>query len=50
MYEPYLLQLGFLMRTPRGRVLTPAAYEHMGRVCPGTPDIPDDTPEQTNFF
>ena len=30
-YEPYLMQLGFLMRTPRGRVVTPAAYEHMGR-------------------
>ncbi|MDD3335104.1 MAG: Holliday junction branch migration DNA helicase RuvB [Eubacteriales bacterium] len=30
-YEPYLMQLGFLMRTPRGRVATPAAYEHMGR-------------------
>ena len=29
-YEPYLLQLGFLMRTPRGRVCTRAAYEHMG--------------------
>jgi len=28
-YEPYLLQLGFLMRTPRGRVATPSAYEHM---------------------
>ena len=28
-YEPYLLQLGFLMRTPRGRICTPAAYEHM---------------------
>ncbi len=28
-YEPYLLQLGFLMRTPRGRVCTPAAYEHL---------------------
>lgn len=28
-YEPYLLQLGFLMRTPRGRAATPAAYEHM---------------------
>ena len=27
-YEPYLLQLGFLSRTPRGRVLTPLAYEH----------------------
>ena len=29
-YEPYLLQLGFLMRTPRGRVVTPAAYRHLG--------------------
>lgn len=29
-YEPYLIQLGFIMRTPRGRVCTPLAYEHMG--------------------
>ncbi len=29
-YEPYLLQLGFLDRTPRGRVATPRAYEHLG--------------------
>lgn len=29
-YEPYLLQLGFINRTPRGRVLTAAAYEHLG--------------------
>jgi Holliday junction DNA helicase RuvB len=29
-YEPYLLQLGFLQRTPRGRVATRRAYEHMG--------------------
>ncbi len=29
-YEPYLLQLGFLDRTPRGRVATPLAYEHIG--------------------
>lgn len=28
--EPYLLQLGFLARTPRGRVATPLAYEHIG--------------------
>jgi len=27
-YEPYLLQIGFLQRTPRGRVVTPLAYEH----------------------
>lgn len=33
-YEPYLMQLGFMMRTPRGRVLTPAAYEHMKRPVP----------------
>ena len=29
-YEPFLMQLGFLQRTPRGRVATPAAYEHLG--------------------
>src|SRR5881275_630880 len=28
--EPYLIQIGFLNRTPRGRVCTPAAYKHMG--------------------
>jgi Holliday junction DNA helicase RuvB len=28
--EPYLIQLGFLERTPRGRVATPRAYEHLG--------------------
>ncbi len=37
-YEPYLMQLGFLMRTPRGRVCTPAAWAHMGRTAPGTGD------------
>ena len=29
-YEPYLLQNGFLQRTPRGRVVTPMAYKHLG--------------------
>ncbi|MDY0390911.1 MAG: Holliday junction branch migration DNA helicase RuvB [Desulfobulbus oligotrophicus] len=29
-YEPFLIQSGFLMRTPRGRVATPLAYEHFG--------------------
>jgi len=29
-YEPYLLQIGFLERTPRGRKATPAAYQHLG--------------------
>jgi len=33
-YEPYLLQLGFIQRTPRGRICTPAAYEHLGRIRP----------------
>lgn len=29
-YEPFLMQLGFLERTPRGRTVTPAAYDHLG--------------------
>src|SRR5690625_2693986 len=29
-YEPYLLQIGFIQRTPRGRVVTPQAYAHFG--------------------
>jgi Holliday junction DNA helicase RuvB len=33
--EPYLLQLGFLQRTPRGRVATPRAYAHLGVTAPG---------------
>ena len=32
--EPYLIQIGFLNRTPRGRVCTPAAYKHMGFTPP----------------
>ena len=36
-YEPYLLQLGFIMRTPRGRIATPAAYEHLGFAAPQPP-------------
>ncbi len=34
LYEPYLLQAGFLQRTPRGRVASPAAYRHLGIVAP----------------
>jgi Holliday junction DNA helicase RuvB len=34
--EPYLLQLGFLRRTPRGRVATEHAYRHLGASVPGT--------------
>ncbi|MGL4651276.1 MAG: Holliday junction DNA helicase RuvB C-terminal domain-containing protein, partial [Caldilineaceae bacterium] len=41
--EPYLLQLGFLDRTPRGRVATRAAYAHMGVNFP-------DRPEQAGLF
>ena len=33
--EPYLLQLGFLQRTPRGRVATERAYRHLGATVPG---------------
>ncbi len=33
--EPYLLQLGFLQRTPRGRTVTARAYEHLGVAAPG---------------
>lgn len=32
--EPYLMQLGFLVRTPRGRCVTPSAYNHLGITCP----------------
>ncbi len=34
MVEPYLLQIGFVIRTPRGRALRPAAYEHLGEQPP----------------
>jgi Holliday junction DNA helicase RuvB len=40
--EPYLLQLGFIDRTPRGRMATPLAYEHL--------DIPYDRIEQGTLF
>ncbi len=33
-YEPYLIQEGFLQRTPRGRVATRLAYEHLGEIVP----------------
>jgi Holliday junction DNA helicase RuvB len=37
--EPYLLQLGFLNRTPRGRLLTPHAFRHLGLAVPQRPEI-----------
>lgn len=40
-YEPYLIQLGFISRTPRGRVALPAAYKHLGLTPPH---------EQLSFF
>jgi Holliday junction DNA helicase RuvB len=40
-YEPFLLQLGLLMRTPRGRVATPAAWQHLGlEPPPAAPPAP----------
>jgi Holliday junction DNA helicase RuvB len=44
MYEPYLLQIGFLDRTPRGRTATRRAYEHFGRV------VPEGGPGQRKLF
>lgn len=37
-YEPYLMQIGFLTRTPRGRCVTPLAYEHLHISVPGQED------------
>jgi Holliday junction DNA helicase RuvB len=35
-YEPYLMQEGFIARTQRGRIATPRAYTHLGRTRAGT--------------
>lgn len=43
--EPYLMQIGFLMRTPRGRMATAAAYAHLGLNPPQSP--PPDCDQQT---
>ena len=43
LYEPYLMQLGFLNRTPRGRVATRPAYEHLKITPPPRASRPDDT-------
>ncbi|MBE6896901.1 MAG: Holliday junction branch migration DNA helicase RuvB [Ruminococcaceae bacterium] len=42
-YEPFLLQLGFINRTPRGRCVTPAAYTHLGYTPPQNCDCPTET-------
>ena len=44
-YEPYLMQIGFINRTPRGRVVLPAAYAHLGLSAPG-----QGLPEQMNLL
>ncbi len=38
-YEPYLLQIGFLSRTPRGRVVTDNARQHLGLIDDTTPQM-----------
>lgn len=43
--EPYLIQQGFVQRTPRGRMMTPAAYRHLGLAAPTR-----EPPEQTGLF
>ena len=40
-FEPYLIQLGFLARTPRGRVATALAYTHLGLTVPARADQPE---------
>jgi Holliday junction DNA helicase RuvB len=42
MYEPFLLQLGMIMRTPRGRVAMPLAWEHLGLPVPERPPLSAD--------
>lgn len=48
-YEPYLMQLGFMQRTPRGRVATRSAYEYLGLPFVDHPDG-NGTPGQTRLF
>ncbi|ALS27016.1 Holliday junction branch migration DNA helicase RuvB [Paenibacillus cisolokensis] len=44
-YEPYLMQIGFLQRTPRGRVVTPLAYRHLGIPLPDGGDEKREAPQ-----
>ena len=46
-YEPYLMQIGFLTRTPRGRCVTQLAYDHLHMENKNRQD--GDTPEQLRF-
>ena len=43
--EPFLVRQGFLMRTSRGRVATPAAWKHLGLTPPRSASTPEITPE-----
>lgn len=43
-YEPFLIQQGLLMRTPRGRVATPSAWSHLGLVAPAGAPLTTDPP------
>ncbi|MEG0751347.1 MAG: Holliday junction branch migration DNA helicase RuvB [Oscillospiraceae bacterium] len=47
--EPYLMQIGFLCRTPRGRCVTPAAYAHLGETPPRGENERDFAIQQTLF-
>lgn len=38
--EPFLIQNGFIQRTPRGRILTPQSFRHLGLAVPARPDAP----------
>ena len=49
-YEPYLMQLGFIMRTPRGRVCTPLAYQHLGKTPPANYNEKVQEAEQTSLL
>lgn len=42
-YEPYLMQIGFIARTPRGRCVTALAYEHLGLKAPRNTSTPQPT-------
>jgi Holliday junction DNA helicase RuvB len=48
-YEPYLMQIGFLSRTPRGRCVTALAYEHLGLTPPTPPSSGNVLPGQKQF-
>jgi len=48
-YEPYLIQIGFLSRTPRGRMATSSAYEHFGRNSKPAPKTNFEDPSGSLF-